>query len=82
MIISGSGECMINSDKYLLKAGNVVNIPVGVKHAIRATTDLELIEVQRGVEILDEDIYRIDHSWQEAIFEKEISENWSGVNVL
>lgn len=35
------------------------------KHAIKAVTDLEFIEVQSGSELIEEDIVRIYMQWNE-----------------
>lgn len=64
-IISGVGEFAFNGDIIQIKAGDVLKIPVGAKHAIKAITDVELIEVQRGSELIEEDIDRLLLSWEE-----------------
>lgn len=64
-IIRGHGEFVLNDKMIKVKSGDVVNIPVGAKHGIRATTNLEFIEVQTGSELIEEDIVRIFMSWEE-----------------
>ena len=39
------------------------NVPTGVMHALRATTQLTLIEVQRGSQLVEEDIERFLYEW-------------------
>lgn len=64
-IIQGEGEFAINDVIYPVKAGEVLQIPVGSKHAIRALTHLEFIEVQSGTDLVEEDIIRLCMSWEE-----------------
>lgn len=64
-IISGVGEFALDGDIIQIKAGDVLKIPMGAKHAIKAITDVELIEVQRGSELIEEDIDRLLLNWEE-----------------
>lgn len=64
-IISGVGEFALDGDIIQIKAGDVLKIPVGAKHAIKAITDVEIIEVQKGSELIEEDIERLLLSWEE-----------------
>jgi mannose-1-phosphate guanylyltransferase len=66
-IISGLGEFVLNDKIYQVKAGDVLQIPLGAKHAIKAITDLEFIEVQTGSELIEEDIVRIYMSWDDIM---------------
>lgn len=66
-IISGEGELILNEQRSLVRAGSVVEIPVGMRHGIKAQTDLQFIEVQIGSPLIEEDIIRICYSWEEAI---------------
>jgi mannose-1-phosphate guanylyltransferase len=66
-IISGEGEFVLNDNLRRVKAGDVLQIPVEAKHAIKAATDLEFIEVQTGSELVEEDILRIFMSWEEVL---------------
>lgn len=66
-ILSGSGEVIVNSQLYSIKAGDVIQIPLGIKHSIKALTPLKFIEVQIGAEINENDILRITYSWDEAL---------------
>ena len=36
----------------------------GQKHAVRAITNLQIIEVQAGTELIEEDIVRLDWEWK------------------
>lgn len=64
-VIAGSGEFVLEGKIGLLQAGDVVKIPVHAKHSIRALTELEIIEVQTGSELVEDDIERLTMSWEE-----------------
>ncbi|WP_274364307.1 sugar phosphate nucleotidyltransferase [Paenibacillus thermotolerans] len=66
-IISGSGELMLDEKLYPVKMGDVLHIPAGARHSIRADEDLELIEVQQGSELVEDDIVRLETSWEEIM---------------
>ncbi|OOE12656.1 sugar phosphate nucleotidyltransferase [Fictibacillus arsenicus] len=66
-ILSGSGEVIVNSQLHSIKAGDVIRIPVGCNHSIKALTSLTFIEVQIGAEINESDIMLITYSWDEAV---------------
>jgi mannose-1-phosphate guanylyltransferase len=65
-VISGQGEFVLNDDLYIVKPGDVLQIPVGAKHGIKAITDLEFIEVQTGSELIEEDIVRLSMNWEDV----------------
>lgn len=64
-IIQGEGEFVLNDVMQLVKPGDVLKIPVQSRHAIRAVTELEFIEVQTGTELVEEDIIRLLMEWEE-----------------
>ncbi|HJV44229.1 MAG TPA: sugar phosphate nucleotidyltransferase [Bacillota bacterium] len=64
-IIKGTGEFILDGKISLVKQGDVVKIPIGAKHGIKAITELEFIEVQMGSELVEEDILRIAMAWEE-----------------
>ncbi|MEH7347038.1 sugar phosphate nucleotidyltransferase [Bacillus sp. JJ1532] len=66
-IISGEGEFILDGRLVYIKAGDVLQIPVGAKHAVKAITPLEIIEVQWGEKLQEEDIIRITASWEETV---------------
>lgn len=66
-IISGTGQFLLDDKMIPVKSGDVLHIPVGAKHSIRALEDLEFIEVQQGTELVEEDIVRFATSWEEII---------------
>lgn len=65
-IIKGEGEFALNDEIRGVKPGDVLVIPVEAKHGIKATTDLEFIEVQTGSQLIEEDIVRIYMTWEEV----------------
>lgn len=64
-IIHGEGLFVLDGVMMKVKAGDILNIPVGACHGIKAVTDLEFIEVQNGRELIEEDIIRIYMTWEE-----------------
>lgn len=64
-IADGVGEVIINNTMTPVKAGSIVSIPSGNKHALRALTDMTVYEVQLGNELSEEDIKRFGYYWNE-----------------
>jgi mannose-1-phosphate guanylyltransferase len=64
-IIKGEGLFAFNGEITQVKPGDVLEIPAGAIHAIKAVSDLEIIEVQAGKMLIEEDIVRIYLSWEE-----------------
>ncbi|GGA03129.1 mannose-1-phosphate guanylyltransferase [Paenibacillus marchantiophytorum] len=64
-IVSGVADIVINDKLYQVKPGDVVRIPDGTRHSIRAITDVEFIEVQSGSELVEEDNIRICLEWHD-----------------
>ncbi|MEK3885276.1 sugar phosphate nucleotidyltransferase [Paenibacillus sp. PL2-23] len=63
--IKGTGEIVINDRIIPVKAGDVWHIPVGTKHAVYASSDMEFIEVQSGSELIEEDVTRLLLDWKQ-----------------
>jgi len=62
-IVDGTGDLIIDDHIRNIKRGDVAYITKGMKHAIRATTDMHIIEVQIGSDLCEEDIEHIDYEW-------------------
>ncbi|KWZ85253.1 Mannose-6-phosphate isomerase [Heyndrickxia coagulans] len=62
-IVKGKGICALNGSLKLVNAGDVLQVDVGDKHALKAITQLEIIEVQSGSELIEEDIVRLYTDW-------------------
>lgn len=61
--IDGSGTIVIDGERRTVGRGDVIRIPRGVKHALRALTPLTFIEVQTGSHLVEEDIERFPFEW-------------------
>lgn len=72
-IISGEGEAVVGGRLFHVKAGEVVPIPQGVHHCLRGIRDLQVLEVQRGVDLSQRDTIRICHSWHDIATQHLIS---------
>lgn len=63
--VDGEGIFVLDGERRLVKRGDVMNIPLGHHHAIKAITDLTFIEVQIGNPLVEEDIERFKWKWTE-----------------
>lgn len=63
-ITSGKGEVVIDGKTRSVKAGTVIDIQPLQLHAIRATNELHIIEVQLGYPLIEEDIERFGNYWK------------------
>ncbi|ENQ3078307.1 cupin domain-containing protein [Bacillus cereus] len=64
-IVEGEGVFVLNDRFKVVRPGDVLEIKSGEKHAIKAVTDLEFIEVQSGSQLIEEDIVRLYMTWEE-----------------
>jgi mannose-1-phosphate guanylyltransferase len=64
-VISGSGECVLDGQRQEVGPGTALRIPPGTRHAIKARSNLEMIEVQMGHEIIESDIRREALDWEQ-----------------
>ena len=62
--IDGEGLLVLDGVVSSIGRGDTVHIKKGVKHAVRATSDLTFIEVQSGDLLVEEDIERFDWEWK------------------
>lgn len=62
-IISGEGILYMDGKKSKVSVGDVIKISENVKHGIKAETEMEIIEVQIGNRLIEEDIIRIEMEW-------------------
>ncbi|RTE10950.1 sugar phosphate nucleotidyltransferase [Paenibacillus whitsoniae] len=62
-ILSGSAEILIEDRLHKLQAGEALQIPIGIKHGIKAVTPLQFMEVQMGEELAKKDITRFAMHW-------------------
>lgn len=66
-IVKGEGELALDDNIHRVKAGDIIHLPAGKKHGIRAITELEFIEVQTGIGISEDDFTRLYYSWDEVL---------------
>ncbi|WP_019720324.1 sugar phosphate nucleotidyltransferase [Heyndrickxia coagulans] len=64
-IIKGKGIVIKDDNIVQVSEGDVVQIHKGERHALKAITDLEVIEVQTGSMLIDEDVIRLFYNWDE-----------------
>ena len=69
--IDGDGSLILDDIITKVGRGDVVYIKPGMKHAIKANTELHIIEVQVGDELTEEDIERLDWDWEQYGYTKE-----------
>ena len=51
-VISGTGSVLIDGAERVVSAGDVIDLPVGCKHTVKASdSGLQIIEVQMGEDI-------------------------------
>ena len=63
-VTAGEGTVILDGKKQKIKAGDVIRIRLGMKHLIRADTTLHIIEVQTGKLLSEEDIIRVNYSFE------------------
>lgn len=66
-IVKGEGELALDDSITRVKAGDIIHLPSGKKHGIKAISELEFIEVQTGIGINDSDFTRLYFDWIEVI---------------
>ena len=65
-VVSGAGEWILDGALRPIRAGDVLYIPPGANHAVRAASALEIIEVQIGGELAADDEEILCASWEAA----------------
>ena len=60
-IVSGTGVVVLDGKKRDVGVGDVIRIPRGCKHTIKAETAIRLIEVQLGqdIDVKDKTVYEL-----------------------
>lgn len=66
-VLTGEGEMRLDGMPVYLKAGDSIRIPKNSYHAIRAITDMDIIEIQIGLSMGSADITREMYDWEEII---------------
>ena len=57
----------MDDQRSFVRAGSVVEIPAGMRHSIKAQTNLQMIEVQMGSPLIEEDVVKIFDSWEKVV---------------
>ncbi|MHA6481268.1 sugar phosphate nucleotidyltransferase [Paenibacillus sp. strain BS8-2] len=63
-VISGSAIFVLDGKRNIVQSGDVLKIPIGVKHALLALEDTEMIEVQMGGFLAEEDTECLEYAWE------------------
>lgn len=63
--VEGEGIIVLGTREQRVKAGDTVVVPVGERHAVKAVTNLTMIEVQCGHPLVEEDIERYPYEWKQ-----------------
>ena len=63
-IVSGEGEVVLDGKVFLVGPGSVVSIDSRHLHAVRARTELRIVEVQMGDALVEDDIERFGYWWK------------------
>ena len=64
-VLNGKGELILEGNKMLLGPGKAICIRKNQRHAIKALSDFEYIEMHVGTKVGNEDINRITFHWDE-----------------
>ena len=66
-VVKGEGEFALDDKIFTVHSGDVLRIPARARHSLRATTAMELIEVQTGSNLVEGDNFRVYESWEEIL---------------
>ena len=64
-IVEGTGTLIIDGVISKVGRGDTACIEPGTKHAIKATSELHIIEIQLGDELTEEDVERLQWDWNQ-----------------
>lgn len=62
-VVEGEGLLILEGQERFVARGDVISIPKGKKHAIKAINSLHFVEVQIGEELTESDIKRYEWTW-------------------
>ena len=66
-ILSGEGEMVTDGRMTRVRAGETYRIPPRTRHAIRALSELEMVEVQIGSGLTEEDVHSVAEDWEDIV---------------
>nr|WP_270879453.1 sugar phosphate nucleotidyltransferase [Paenibacillus aestuarii] len=78
-IVIGEGLFAFDGHIYKIECGRVLTIPVGTMHGIKAISDLQIIEIQTGTNLHEEENAEIFMSWKEIEERCKYSDNWNEI---
>jgi len=61
--VNGEGLLVLDGKRISVKKGDVVKIEAGQMHAVKSLRDLQIIEVQMGTKLTEDDIERFPIEW-------------------
>lgn len=64
-VVKGKGELIINGESSEISAGDIIEISPFTRHSVKAIEELEIIEVQKGTSLIEEDIKEPIFAWDE-----------------
>ncbi len=68
VVVGGSGILECDGERFAAEAGTTLFVPCGSLHrAAAAATDLEIIEVQRGEALREDDIERFEDDYGRVV---------------
>ncbi|WP_175073508.1 sugar phosphate nucleotidyltransferase [Terribacillus sp. AE2B 122] len=71
-IVKGEGILILDGIFKHVRSGDVIEIPLATKHSIKAVSEIEIIEVQTGSQLIEEDVVRLATEWEDIqIYGKE-----------
>ena len=62
-IIRGEGIVYLDGEKIHVVVGETISISSGMKHGIYAVEDLDVIEIQFGAPLVEDDVVRLEMDW-------------------
>ncbi|MNO47612.1 Alginate biosynthesis protein AlgA [compost metagenome] len=66
-ILSGTGLFILEGVLLSIQTGDVIEIPNGAKHAVKAISPLEYIEIQIGNQLTEADKSHLSATWEETL---------------
>ncbi len=64
-VLAGDGIAIVDERSFRIGAGDTIRIPERSRHSVLAITELELLEVQTGQTIREDDCIRLGSAWEE-----------------
>jgi mannose-1-phosphate guanylyltransferase len=62
-VLSGEGVLYLEGEKRKVFCGDTITIEAGIRHGLHALTEMEVVEVQFGRPLVEDDIVRVELEW-------------------